>query len=94
VKFLNSLALVISPQLKQYLFQKIHSKKPPLNKKRQKTTKKRSGSSPRVGAESQTAQAAERSFEVVFKFLIFRLDLLFLLYQDKRKRKSLKNKVV
>ena len=47
--------------------------------------KKRSGSSPRVEPERRTARAAEQSFEVVFEFIIFRLDLLFLLHQGKRK---------
>ncbi|MFV8333147.1 hypothetical protein ACNQGK_08305 [Flavobacterium sp. GSP14] len=58
---------------------------PPLNKKHKKTTIKQSGSSPRVEPERRTARAAERRFEVVFALFIFRLDLLFLLYQDKRK---------
>jgi hypothetical protein len=47
--------------------------------------KKQSGSSPQVEDEGRTARAAERRFKVVFKLLIFRLDLLFLLYQGKRK---------
>ncbi len=34
-----------------------------------------SGSSPRFDAESRTARVAERRFEVVFKFLIFRLEI-------------------
>ncbi|RBN49487.1 hypothetical protein [Flavobacterium psychrolimnae] len=57
----------------------------PLNKKHKKTTKKLSGSSPRVELKKRTARAAERYFEVVFKLFIFRLDLLFLLHQGKRK---------
>ena len=40
----------------------------PLNLKRQKTTKKQSGSSPRVEPARRTARAAERSFEVVLNF--------------------------
>ncbi len=40
--------------------------------KTKKTTIKRSGSSPRVEPIRRTARAAERRFEVVFKFLIFR----------------------
>jgi hypothetical protein len=52
--------------------------------------KKQSGSSPQVEDEGRTARAAERRFKVVFKLLIFRLDLLFLLYQDKRKEHHLK----
>ncbi|MBG6063358.1 hypothetical protein IWX83_003168 [Flavobacterium sp. CG_9.1] len=58
---------------------------PPLNQKRLKTTKKRSDNSPQVEPERRTARAVEQSFEVVFEFLIFRLDLLFLLHQGKRK---------
>jgi hypothetical protein len=47
--------------------------------------KKRSGSTPGVEPARRAAWGAERSFEVVFKLLIWSLDFLFLLYQDKRK---------
>jgi hypothetical protein len=49
--------------------------------------KKRSGSSPRVEPERRTARAAEQSFEVVFEFLIFRLDF-FVSFLIKQKRKE------
>jgi hypothetical protein len=49
--------------------------------------KKRSGSSPRVEPERRTARTAEQSFEVVFEFLIFRLDF-FVSFLIKQKRKE------
>ncbi|WP_158980824.1 hypothetical protein [Flavobacterium sp. I-STPP5a] len=42
--------------------------KPPLNQKHKKTMIKQNGNSPRDEDEGRTAWAAERRFEVVFKF--------------------------
>jgi hypothetical protein len=58
---------------------------PALKLKTKKNNEKQSGSAPQVEPVRRTARGAERRFEVVFEFLIFRLDFLFLLYQDKRK---------